>query len=39
MWGESQENEVKSALSEDATSEIKDIATTASSRAARRKGG
>jgi len=37
--GESQENEVESVFSKDATSEIQDTAPTASSRAPRRKGG
>jgi hypothetical protein len=37
--GENEENEVESALSELATSEIEGISPTASSRAARRNGG
>ena len=37
--GESQENEVESAFSKDATSEIQDTAQTATSRAPRRERG
>jgi hypothetical protein len=37
--GENQENEVESAFSKDAISEIQDTAPTGSSRAPRRKGG
>jgi len=37
--GESQENDVESAFSKNATSEIQDTAPTVSSRASRRKGG
>lgn len=37
--GESQEKEVESALSGNATSEIQDIAPTTSSRSTKRKGG
>jgi len=36
--GENQENELESAFSKDATSEMQDTALTASSRAPRRKG-